>query len=42
MFKMNEEFYNSEDFIAEVVDIFKEMKPINDFLNYTVDEVLDN
>ncbi len=42
MFKMDEEFYSSEDFISEVVDIFKEMKPLNDFMNYTVDEVLNS
>ncbi len=42
MFSMNEEFYNSEDFIGEVIDIFEEMKPLNNFLNYTVDEVLEN
>jgi hypothetical protein len=39
-YKFDEKLLDSENFIAEIAQIFKTAYPFNKFLNYTVDEVL--
>lgn len=42
IYKMNEAFCASDDLVEKSIVIFKEMHALNIFLNYTVDEVLEN
>ncbi len=42
IYEMDEKFFNSDNFIDKSITIFKEMYTFNIFLNYTVDEVLEN
>ncbi len=39
-YKFDEKLLDSENFIAEIAQIFKTAAPFNKFLNYTVDEVI--
>jgi uncharacterized protein (TIGR02453 family) len=39
-YKFDEKLLDSENFIAEIAEIFKTAYPFNKFLNYTVDEVI--
>lgn len=39
---VQDEFFHANDCMEKTLEVFKRMQPINKFLNYTVDEVLDN
>ena len=42
IYKMSEDFCSSEDFVKKTLIIFKEMHALNNFLNYSVDEIINN
>jgi uncharacterized protein (TIGR02453 family) len=39
---VKDEFFLSDNCMEKIVEVFKTLQPINRFLNYTVDEVLEN
>jgi len=39
---VNDTFFESDNCMHETINLFKQMYPINQFLNYTVDEILNN
>lgn len=40
--KVNDIFFESDDCMNKTIALFKQLHPINQFLNYTVDEVLND
>jgi len=39
-YQITDNFYKEPDFIDNIIDAFKQLKPYNDFLNYTIDDFL--
>lgn len=38
--QVSDEFFSAPDMVDTIVDAFKQMKPYNDFLNYTIDDYI--